>query len=421
MRLFRSFLTLLAGEGGARILGVASFALLARSLSLADFGTFSFAMSTALMLAVFIDMGQNNHLGRLAGRGDSDVNSSLKCVLRNKCCLGGLGVFVVALGLRLVGFSPQEVLLVALMGVWSTLISMLDSLRAVVRASDMMRLDSAVNSIESLGRLAAVVLVGLLEPRVEIFAAAFIVEALIAVVVFSAVLSVRTPIRILGGSWADLPSVLGDSWALGIMGIAMAGFYRSDQLLVQGLAGAAENGLYGAATRIAFTAAVGGSLVVMAGYPGLARASKSPSAYASSLRRVVVLSFLVGAVAAVVVFLGADILTRVLYGPGFEGAAPILRVLSLVTFANSLALVGTYSASALGRERRAMRFALGMIAFNVLANVVLVPRFGALGAAWASAVGEAALAACMLWVSRDCLLQPERGVGWTPNADSRLP
>jgi len=400
MQLVRKSLTLLTGEAGARALGILTFALLARALSLPDFGTFSFATSAALMLAVFIDMGQNSHLVRLASRDPDGVSRPLQRVLLNKALFGVMGVLGVSLALRAVGFSAQEVTLVALMGVWATVLSMLDSLRAVVRALGMMGLDSAVNGLESLGRLLAVLLAWVFNASVEVYAAAFIIEALTAVIVFSVVMSGRATVH-LDGEWSSLPRVLNEAWALGVMGVAMAGFYRVDQVLVQGLAGAAENGLYGAATRIAFTATVGSAIVLMAGYPELSRAAASGRRYGDALRRVLLLSLGIGSLAAVVVFAGADLITTLLYGSGFDRSVPILRILSLVVFAHSATVVGMYSASALGRERRAVRLALGMIAANLGANALLIPALGAIGAAWVSAVGEILIGLGMLWISRD--------------------
>lgn len=362
-------------------------------------------MSTALMVGVLIDMGQNSHLGRLVARDPDCASGSLSRVLLNKLGLGVLAAAGVAVVLSLLGFSTEEVGLVALMGVWATVLSMLDSMRAVARATSLMALDSAVNGLESLGRLAAIVVAWALGSSVSGYAAAYVLEAIVACVLFALALRRKTSIRLGIRRAIQSTGLLGKSWALGIMGMAMAGFYRVDQIVVQGFAGAAENGLYGAATRVAFTASVGGSLVMMAAYPELSRAAVVSGRYPRVFRRTLVLSVGVGLAIGLVVLLAASPIVSTLYGGGFTGAVPLLRILSLVVVGNSLTLVGMYSASALGREHRAVLLASVMIGVNLTANLVLVPRFGALGAAWVSAVGELIMAGGMLYLSADVLFR----------------
>lgn len=405
MQLVRKSLTLLSGEAAARVLGILSFALLARALSLADFGTLSFAMSTALMVGVLIDMGQNSHLSRMVARNPGCASDTLSRALVNKAALGGLAAVAVSAVFLLFGFSHREVLLVALMGGWATILSMLDSMRSVARAMDLMALDSTVNGLESLARLGAVGLAWTLGAGILGYAIAYLVEAVVACGLFALVLFRHTGVRLVFVKMRDSRGLLGESWALGVMALAMAGFYRVDQIIVQGLAGAAANGLYGAATRVVFTATVGGSLVMLAAYPELSRAAASREGYPSVYRRVLVLALGVGAAAGAVVFLAADPIVTLLYGDGYSGAVPLLRILSLVIIANSLTLVGMYSASALGRERRSLFLAAAMIFGNLAGNLWLVPKFGAVGAAWMSVVGEVVMASGMVFLTADMLLK----------------
>lgn len=403
MSLLRKTLTLSLGEGAARVLGVIVFALLARALSLRDFGSFSFAMNLALMLGVVVDMGQNSHLVRLVAREPERGPSAIARVSLNKAVLGAATIVVVSLALFLTGFHPMDVQLTALMGIWGVLLSVLDSLRSIARARGFMQLDSQVNALESLGRLVVIFIVWVCHAGLLWYGIAFIFEALLAMVWFAWVLGKRVPLAIGAKALRDWTGVLKSSWALGISALAMAGFYRIDQVFVQRLAGAAQNGLYGAASRVAFTATVGGTLVMMAAYPELAHLAPDPVAYRSRLRKTILLCASVATAAAAVMLLGAPAIVRVLYGAEYQGAIKLVRILSGVVLANGLTVVGTYSANALAREKQGLLVASAMIVFNVIANLMFVPRYGALGAAWVSSFGEILLAVSMLMVSADRL------------------
>lgn len=105
MQLLRKFVALLMEEAAALVLGVATFAVLARALRVEDFGTVSFAMSTALMLGVLIDMGQNSHLSRLTAQDPRNAGAPLSRVVANKAVIGLMVMCVASAGLTIAGFS----------------------------------------------------------------------------------------------------------------------------------------------------------------------------------------------------------------------------------------------------------------------------------------------------------------------------
>jgi O-antigen/teichoic acid export membrane protein len=100
-------------------------------------------------------------------------------------------------------------------------------------------------------------------------------------------------------------------------------------------------------------------------------------------------------VAAIVLLLATPALTLV-YGRGFEAAAPLLRVLSLATPLVYLSFVALFVGNALRLERRAVVLLLGSVALNVALNLLLIPRLGGLGAAITTVVTYALLAALLV-------------------------
>ena len=79
---------------------------------------------------------------------------------------------------------------------------------------------------------------------------------------------------------------------------------------------------------------------------------------------------------------------RVLYGGGFQRSGPILAI------AMSLPALGAFNSvlgqalAARGQQQTVMRVALLTAAFNIAANLVLLPTVGIVGAAVAVAVSE---------------------------------
>jgi O-antigen/teichoic acid export membrane protein len=190
---------------------------------------------------------------------------------------------------------------------------------------------------------------------------------------------------------------------LGLAALAAAGFYRLDQVLVQGIAGAEANGLYGSASRVVFTATAASAIVLNAYFPALASNVDQLQRYRGVLKQALVFSGLVGLAGAVLLFLFAGPIVRVLYGTQFGDAVPLLRILSAVVLFNGLSVTGLYSASALGRERWTLLIVALMAAAVVVAGLLTIPSYGAIAAAWISSVAECVLAALLLGVSWDVL------------------
>ena len=86
-----------------------------------------------------------------------------------------------------------------------------------------------------------------------------------------------------------------------------------------------------------------------------------------------------------------ELAIHTLYGDQFDGAVPVLRALApsvVLTFVNFLE---THMLVALGLVRAQMAFAAALIAVNVGANLLLMPRWGGVGAAMGTAVTEVVL------------------------------
>jgi O-antigen/teichoic acid export membrane protein len=196
------------------------------------------------------------------------------------------------------------------------------------------------------------------------------------------------------GATAAIPSGAGGALLRRAVpfGLLMAGFalyYRVDMVILQWLAAPGELGCYAAAYRfldavIALAASLGGPL-----FPRLSSVATSAPGEARRLLEAgwrpllaLGLPLTVGTVTV------AGDLVVLLFGPEFAGAAPLLRLLMLgtlplfwVSIANHAliagdrvwALVGVYALSAL---------------VNVVGNLLLVPRWGASGAAVATVVCE---------------------------------
>jgi PST family polysaccharide transporter len=100
---------------------------------------------------------------------------------------------------------------------------------------------------------------------------------------------------------------------------------------------------------------------------------------------------------------------RLLFGPGFDDAVPVLRLLLLVLPLQLLSGHGRMALVALGRQR----YDLGLVAVSsvvhVAAKLALIPALGMMGAAWGTFTGEAALVFLTWYATRTVFREGEAG------------
>jgi O-antigen/teichoic acid export membrane protein len=190
---------------------------------------------------------------------------------------------------------------------------------------------------------------------------------------------------------AAVRAALREAMPLWLAGLLSTLYFRCDVVLVRALSGDAEVGLYSAAYRVFEALLILPSAVMAVALPRLARAQDSPRWTLLEARLAAGLTALGVLVSLPVYFARAAIVTLA-FGPDFARAAASLRILALTVPACFLNFAVCQFLIARGRERAYLVLVSGMLVLNVSVNLVVVPRLGGPGAAWATLVTEAALA-----------------------------
>jgi O-antigen/teichoic acid export membrane protein len=198
--------------------------------------------------------------------------------------------------------------------------------------------------------------------------------------------------------WAALLRL---SFPFGVIGFTLGLSYRFDTVLLSIFRGDVETGYYNAGYNLVFSAVVLSNVLNTALYPSLARRAASdpsmlPDIYARTLRYLMCAALPI----AVGVWATADQLVVFLFGDSYLPAASALRiVIWVVPFMFASEFLG-YVVVLQGEERRVARSVLISTAINVVANLILVPRFGLIGAAVMTVVTEMVLIAQYGWLLR---------------------
>jgi PST family polysaccharide transporter len=177
-----------------------------------------------------------------------------------------------------------------------------------------------------------------------------------------------------------------DAWPLAASALIIMAYMRVDQLLLGHLLGPEALGVYMAAVRLTEMWYVLPIALAASAFPHIVDArQRGEDAF---LKAVYGLYRLLGSAAvllSVVLALASGPIIAVLYGAQYADSAAVLRIYAWATIPVYLGMASERYLIASGHTGVALaRTALGF-ATNIGLNLILIPRMGAIGAAWATA------------------------------------
>ena len=175
-------------------------------------------------------------------------------------------------------------------------------------------------------------------------------------------------------------------------------YFRGDVLLMRIFVSNAEIGAYSAAYKIFEGMLIIPGAILAGAFPPLARAYDDPPRQRRWERLLVIMLLGLGVLASAPIYLLSTRIVVAAFGPGYLRAVPSLQILALAIPLLFLNAALTTILIARNLERRNLLFAVSMLVVNAGTNLVLIPRQGGPGAAWATLLTELALTGCCLIV-----------------------
>lgn len=390
------------GIAGSMLLGLAIQVAIARAVGVNAFGVYGFGLAYVALWQVLMDGGSGVLATREARAPGTSVIRALLSLKPAMLAVGYGGLLIVA---WFAGFESTVWRVVVVLGLQAAGLATMVFGISVFRGHEEFGTEAVFLVAQRLlfGLLVAAVLVGG-GGVLGVSGAGAISYAVIAVCVF-ALLGRRHGIR----ARFDAPALRAHGAALlrsiGPLMLADAlaqAQMRSGQVILPFTSGMGEVGLYTVARRLVEGLHLLPSTFAMALFPRLVAAWRDERALLP--RRLQVGLRFAGSVAAVTLLGGllwAGELVRILFGFGYAAAGPVLRVLAGDLAVMSVNAVLVLAMIAVGRERAYAIALAAAAATSVAGNLLLTPRLGAMGAAWAAVAGDGVLCiACLLVLLR---------------------
>jgi O-antigen/teichoic acid export membrane protein len=379
---------MLVSSGAGKVAGFVFVAVVARGLGATDYGYFNFAISFVPLFLMFGSWGIGIMVTSDVARDRGRLSEVFASGFVLRVGLGFVGLLLALAAAPLLVHGATAFLTVAIVGLALFLDEISGYLGNVFKAFEQMRYMSLVTLTNRVASTVLAVVAILLGQGLIVVAATYLLGSLGALAFATVTLRRRfPPIRMADRRVPVMRQLLGSGALLGAASILNMALFRIDTVLLQAFRGAAAVGLYGVAYRFIDSFLFVAWGVTNASLPRIARAATGAArARALEVTAAVMLAFYVPL--AVLSLFCSRWMVVTLFSERYAAAAPAVPWLTSAALPYALAYVARVSAIVAGRRRAILAIATFGLAANVAVNLVVIPRYGFVGAAVTTFVSE---------------------------------
>lgn len=377
----------------------------------AEYGLYFAVFNLAYIFNILLDIGVTNFNTRNIAQHPQLIGKHLPAILSLKLLLGVLYVVVAFTVGLLMGYSSKEFHLLALLTFNQFLSSLILYLRSNFEGLLLFKWDSVISILD---RVVMILICGFLlwgrgmgnDGSFTLFhfvyaqTAAYLLTAALAL----GVLLRRTGVHGLRFSRPFSLAILKQSLPFALLVLLMASYNRLDPVLLQQLSpvgtGDYQAGIYAGAFRLLDALTMIAYLVSVPLLPVFSRQTKEGGEQLADTLRMVTSLMAVFAIPAALFLSRLDgELMELLYIEHIDESAAVFRILIFCIIPISVTYVYGTLLTAGGRLRQLNILAACALVLNVVVNIVCIPRFGAVGSAWAGLTAQSFMALAQVVVA----------------------
>jgi len=390
-RITANFLSLMSSQIISRVIQLIIFAYLARVLGKSGFGIFSFGLAFAFLFVIIADFGLSNLIVREISRNKKSASKYLSNSIIIKLLLSAIAFVSAYLFLNIAGYSEEMKTIAYIMLGFTLIQSFTELCYAIFRAFERMHYDAFIKILRML-ILAGIIFYliknnyGLLASSMAFLATEFIILIIAFFITYTRFIKISFEF-----DYGFSKSLLKKS-SLFFLSLVFSSLYMYiDVIMLSKMRSTAEVGIYSAATNIVISLIFIPLMYGNSIYPVLSRfyvdSKKSLRlAYEKSFKYML----LIGLPVAAGIYILSDKIILLLYGKEYAASAIALSILSGYLFLKFLNPVTGFTLMAINKQGSRL-FSQGVAALiNIILNLILIPLYGFVGAAFATLITEIA-------------------------------
>lgn len=384
---------MLVGQAFNLLLQAGYFILLARLLGVREYGVFAGAFAFAAIATPYCSFGSGLLFVRYVSMNAENFAEFWGNILLATFGMGSVLTILLYLTAPHL-LNPESASLILLVALGECVCRQLVScIGQVFQAFEQLRMTAATNMLVSFLRLMAICLLALILHHATAWQWALV--SLIASVVAAGISSAFVIFRY--GRPRFVPQIfisnLSEGFGFSLAGSTQSAYNDIDKTMLSHYGMNIANGIYTMAYRVIDVATIPTTAIGIAALPRYFQLSQeSPKRVIGLSNRLAKRAALTGFTISVCMFFAAPMIPLIV-GEGFRDSVMALRWLCLIpAFRGAHQLTGS-AITGLGFQRYRTTVQIFVAALNISLNLWLIPRFGWLGAAWASVASDGTLAA----------------------------
>ncbi len=357
----------------------------ARYLGVDDFGSLLFAIAFTGIFAVPSDLGLNKLQIREIARDKKCASKITSNVLTLKLFLGAITFLLLAIVINLMGYPPQVITTVYLLGISIVLNNLGVSLESVFQGFEKMEYMAIATVLNSIILLLGALFISYSGGGITGFAFVYLLSSVV-IVAFEFLVIIKNFIALNIDLDLELSKgLLREAFPFALSQVLLVVYLRFDTVLLSILKGETAVGLYGAPSKLVDSLNLIYISITTALFPVTSRLFKYSKEkltllFERSMKYLLILSIPI----AVGTTLLADKIIGLIYGPEY---APSVISLQILIWSAALIFINAIMSNLLNSIDKqvlmAKQTAIGAL-INLIANVLLIPSYSYVGASIAT-------------------------------------
>lgn len=391
-RVLKNVVMVFASEGIGGLLSFVIVLLSARLLGVEQFGVFSYILAITSVCQLVADFGLTNLIVREVAKDTSKAQYIMSNVLTLAWALSAVILVLVILiaVLSLETLEQQSAAVVMGVAVLATYHSVVYS--SVCRAFEQMGYNAISFVLHKIILLALIYVFYYAEwfsSSLLAICMAYLIANLCQYAYFYIVVMTRFIRFGFGSDFGFAWQLLKDAVPIGASMVVRRLTLQVDTLLLGVLATPSAVGLFSAAYKVVQVVDMIPFAICLPLFPALSRMANSEPDKLPAFFSLTLTGFLLVSIPLCgYVFVSAENLIALFYGPDFKSAVPALQILAFAIIGLFVNMLLSYVFMALGKQRFYLLAAISCLAVNALVDAILIPHMGATGAAWGTLLGE---------------------------------
>ncbi len=379
----------MSGSIIVQILGFIGLISLMRFLPVAEYGKYTYIIEFISIFAFFSDGGFTQHIIKESSQNPGSVEKIYSKAQSAQLLISGL-MLALILGISYAVNTIQDFYYLSIFGLSVVISAWFAPMLAILIASGRKDLIFYKDVSLSVLRILFILLGIYLKASFSYFIYLGFINAIVLLILYLYIRGQQEFKRILNfkPAIADSIGFIRHGFLFTILMAANVIYSKIDIIMLEKMIGSVEVGYYSGATKFIYPFMFISGAFMTAIFPKLAKHSEEKDKFRNIQNMALYYLGGIGVFLSISLYLGADIIFQLFFGDKYDNSIPIFKV--LVWFLAIVFIYGPISNSLVARNR--IKFLaylnLFMIILNVVLNFILIPDYGAKGAASTTIVCE---------------------------------